>query len=103
MDSPAPAWLSDGPDGCILTVHIQPGARGAGVVGAHGDALKIRIDAPPIDGKANQALLALLAKQLELPKSRFSILSGESGRRKRVLVRGGSMACISAALQIAAE
>jgi len=70
------------------------------VVGTHGDALKIRVDAPPIDGRANQALLTLLAERLGLPKSRLSILSGESARRKRVLVRGMPASSLVAELQV---
>lgn len=98
--SDRPPWLSEGPAGCILTVHVQPGARGAGVVGVHGDALKIRIDAPPVDGRANQALLNFLSDRLGIAKSLLSVLSGESSRRKRVLVRGLSMAALAARLQV---
>ena len=83
-----PSWLIERSDGCVLTIHVQPGARGAGLVGEHGDALKVRIDSPPIDGRANQALLAFLASQLGLAKASLSLLSGESSRRKRVLVTG---------------
>lgn len=83
-----PSWLTERPDGCVLSVHVQPGARGAGVVGEHGDALKIRIDSPPIEGRANQALIAFLASRLDLAKGALTLLSGESSRRKRVLVSG---------------
>lgn len=88
-----PCWLAERPDGCVLTVHVQPGARGAaGVAGEHGDALKIRIDSPPIEGRANQALIAFLAARLGVAKSALSLLSGESSRRKRVLVHGRAAA-----------
>lgn len=87
--APLPSWLAERSDGCVLTVHVQPGARGAAAVaGEHGDALKIRIDSPPIEGRANQALLAFLAGRLGVAKSALSLLSGESSRRKRVLVVG---------------
>ena len=52
-----------------LTLHIQPGARKTEVVGLHGDALKIRLAAPPVDGKANAALIAFIADRLGLAKS----------------------------------
>jgi len=80
--------LVERPDGCVLSIHVQPGARGAGVVGEHGEALKIRIDSPPIEGRANQALIAFLASRLGLAKGALTLLSGESSRRKRVLVTG---------------
>lgn len=83
-----PAWLSERADGCVVTVHAQPGARGAGVVGEHGDALKIRIDSPPIEGRANLALIAFLAERVGVPKSSLRLLSGDSSRRKRVLIAG---------------
>lgn len=85
-ESALPSWLAERPDGCVLSIHVQPGARGAGVVGEHGDALKIRIDSPPIEGRANQALVAFLASRLGLAKGAVTLLSGESSRRKRVLV-----------------
>lgn len=81
-----PAWLSERPDGCVVMVHLQPGAKGSGVVGEHGDALKIRIDSPPIEGRANLALMAFLADRMGLPKSQLRLLSGDSSRRKRVLI-----------------
>lgn len=87
-DPALPSWLVERPDGCVLSIHVQPGARGAGVVGEHGDALKIRIDSPPIEGRANLALIAFLASHLGLAKGALTLLSGESSRRKRVLVTG---------------
>ena len=90
-----PAWLSERPDGCVVMVHVQPGAKGAAVVGEHGDALKIRIDSPPVDGRANLALLIFLADRLGVPKSCLRLLSGDCSRRKRVLIeamRGADVA-----------
>ena len=81
-----PAWLSEHPLGCVVVVHVQPGAKGASVVGEHGDALKIRIDSPPIEGRANLALMAFLAERLGIPKSQLRLLSGDTSRRKRVLI-----------------
>lgn len=67
-----------------LTLHIQPGAKKTEIAGLHGDALKIRLAAPPVDGKANSALLAFIAGQLDLPRARVSLKSGLTSRRKVV-------------------
>lgn len=83
-----PAWLAERADGSVICLHVQPGARSAGVVGTHGDALKVRIDSPPVDGKANAALVAYLSSVIGVPRSAITLLSGESGRRKRLLVAG---------------
>ncbi len=92
-------WLrADGED-VILSLHIQPGARTTEVVGEHGDALKIRLAAPPVDGKANAVLIGFLAKTLGVPKAAVSLLSGESSRAKRVRVKGLVAEQISAALR----
>jgi len=71
-----------------LNVHAQPGARRSEVQGVHGDAIKIRIKARPVDGAANQALLELLAEAMTVPRSRCALIAGETGRRKRVRVEG---------------
>jgi len=71
-----------------LTLHIrlQPRASRDEIVGWHGDALKVRITAPPVDGKANKYLLGFLAKQFGVPPSQVTLLSGQTGRDKRVCV-----------------
>ena len=71
-----------------LNVHAQPGARRNEVQGVHGDAVKVRIQARPVDGAANQALLELLADALRVPRSRCALIAGGTGRRKRVRVEG---------------
>ena len=70
----------------ILTLRIQPKASRDEVAGSHGEAIKIRITAPPVEGKANAHLIAFLAKQFRVPKSQVELLSGESGRDKVVRV-----------------
>ena len=74
--------------GSILRVHLQPGARSEGAGGVHGDALKVSVRAPAQGGRANQALLALLARHLGVPLASLSIVSGWSSREKRVLFEG---------------
>ena len=82
-------WLrATGEGRYTLTLHIQPGARKTEIAGPHGDALKIRLAAPPIDGKANEALLRFVAETLHLPKSSVCLKSGQTSRRKVVEVSG---------------
>jgi uncharacterized protein len=79
-------WLRASGDDIVLTLHIQPGAKKTEVAGPHGDALKIRLAAPPVDGKANDCLIAFLADRLGVPKSRVVLEAGASSRSKRVRV-----------------
>ena len=82
------SWLrSDGAD-VVLTLHIQPGAKQTEVAGMHGEALKIRLAAPPVDGKANDCLIGFMAKVLGVAKSRIALVSGTSSRAKRLRVEG---------------
>jgi uncharacterized protein (TIGR00251 family) len=85
-------WLRKDGDDVILNLHIQPGAKQTEVVGRHGDALKIRLAAPPVDGKANDALVAFLAKKLGAGringKLAVELVSGQTSRAKRVRVAG---------------
>lgn len=70
----------------IISLHIQPGAKRTEIVGLHGNALKIRLAAPPVDGKANASLAAFLAKQLDAPPSHVTLISGAGSRQKRLRV-----------------
>lgn len=90
-------WLRVATDGRItLTLHIQPGAKMTEFAGLHGDALKIRLAAPPVDGKANEALIKFVADTLGLPKSAVTIKSGQTSRRKALEVIGGDARQIAA-------
>jgi uncharacterized protein (TIGR00251 family) len=71
-----------------VNLHIQPRASRSEVVGRHGDAIKIRITAPPVEGAANEELIRFLATRLNVPQSQIRLLSGAGGRRKRVAVDG---------------
>ena len=73
-------------DNLIITCHLQPKASKSEVVGLHGDALNIRIKAPPIDGKANAELIKFLAKDFAVSKSAVTLMSGELTRHKRVRI-----------------
>lgn len=76
--------ISEKADGCFLKCWIQPRSSRNAVVGIHGDALKIALTAPPVDGKANKELLKFLAKYFSLPKSGVQITAGENSRSKTI-------------------
>ncbi len=80
--------IDDTPAGCRLRLRVRPGARRDALVGAHGDALKIAVSAPPERGRANQAVLELLARRLDLPASRLRLVSGERSPDKALVVEG---------------
>jgi uncharacterized protein len=80
--------LSESGDGTMLAVHVQPGAGRTEVVGRHGDALKVRVAAPPTGGRANDAVVELVAKEFAVKKDDVRITSGASNRQKRVLLTG---------------
>lgn len=77
-----PPWLLAGDGKITLKLHIQPGAKMTAATGLHGDALKIRLAAAPIDGQANTALIAFVADRLGLAKSAVRLKSGQTSRRK---------------------
>ena len=79
-------WAARTPDGWLLSVHVQPGARRTEVAGMHGSALKIRVAAPPVGGKANAALEAFVAERLRVARSRVRVAKGELSREKRIAV-----------------
>ncbi|MEW6543042.1 MAG: DUF167 domain-containing protein [Nitrospirota bacterium] len=85
---PRQAVAQDGPDGVVLTVHVQPGASRTEFAGLHGAALKFRVAAPPVEGAANEGLCAYLAEQLGLRRSSVVVQAGQSSRRKRILLKG---------------
>ncbi len=76
-------------DGCIMVnIRVVPRASRDGFAGQMGNALKVRIQAPPVDGKANACLIKFLSKQWKVPRAKFEILSGETGRSKRIRISG---------------
>jgi uncharacterized protein (TIGR00251 family) len=74
--------------GCRVHLWVQPRAARDGVVGIQGDAVKVRLTAPPVEGKANQALVRFLAKQLGVPRNAVELTAGAGSRRKTVQVAG---------------
>ncbi|HEU4686522.1 MAG TPA: DUF167 domain-containing protein [Nitrospira sp.] len=83
-----PPIVCDSQDGALLTVHVQPNCPRTQCVGRYGDALKIRVAAPPVDGAANDELIRFLAREFSVPASGIHIEFGTSGRRKCVLLKG---------------
>lgn len=73
---------------CLLTIKAVPNASRSEVVGWMGDTLKVRLNAPPVDGKANTELCRFLAETLDLPKSAVALATGGSSREKRVRIEG---------------
>jgi uncharacterized protein (TIGR00251 family) len=74
--------------GVTFAVRVVPRASRNEIVGVHGDALKIRVTAPPIEGRANEALISFLAQWLGVRKSQVEIVAGATSRRKMILVVG---------------
>ncbi len=91
-------FAKDVTDGCTLSVRVHPGARKNGVTGVHADAVRIALTAPPVDGKANEALIAFLAEALRLPRARIVLVAGITSRAKTVRITGKSAAEVAAAL-----
>ena len=80
-----PIWLKQTPTGIVLNLHCQPGAKLSKVVGLHAGCLKISLQAPALENKANEMLLSWLSKQLRVPQKQIQLISG---RVKRVEIWG---------------
>jgi uncharacterized protein (TIGR00251 family) len=87
-----PAWCRSVAGGVELLLHVQPAARREAIVGEHGDRLKVAVTAPPADGRANAAVLRLLAEALALPRATLQLAAGASGRDKCVRIESGDPA-----------
>lgn len=83
MNPPWPCLAPRG-DGCVLALAVAPQAKRTGADGLHDGALRVRLAAPPVDGKANAMLLAWLADELGCPRRDLSLLRGDTARRKWV-------------------
>jgi uncharacterized protein (TIGR00251 family) len=80
--------ITSTPTGIVLRVRVQPRASRTDVVGLHGEALKVRLTAPPVDGAANEALIRFLAERLGIARAGVRVVSGAGGRLKVVEVTG---------------
>jgi len=91
-------FARDVADGCTVAVRVHPGAKKNGVTGTHAGAVKIALTAPPVDGKANDALIAFLAEALRLPRARITLVAGATRRTKTIRITEKSAAEVAAAL-----
>lgn len=96
------AWARRFADGWRVSIHVQPGARKSEIVGLHGDALKIRVAAHAVEGRANAALVALIAERVGVAKSEVRVLRGEQSRDKLIEIRAPQVA-VDALLAPAAD
>lgn len=79
-------WIRQDGDAVVLAVHAQPGAKRTEVAGEHGGALRIRLAAPPVEGKANAELCRFLADAFGVPLRNVTLLRGEASRAKRLRI-----------------
>lgn len=92
--------VQDTKHGALLTVHVQPNASITECVGIHGDALKIRVAAPPTAGAANSELVRFLARQCSIPLSSVHIQSGRGSKHKRIVLKGVTAGHVIARLNL---
>ena len=89
---PRVGFLREHPDGCSLAVRVQPGAKRTAITGIHGEGaearLKIALQAPPIEGRANEALVAYISEIFSLARPAVVIAHGQTGRSKLVILKG---------------
>lgn len=91
--------ITDHAEGCVLPVRAQPNARRPGLQGEVNGALKVAVTAPPEDGRANHALVELLRDALQLKRAQVELLSGQTSRDKRFLIRGVTAAELAQRLE----
>jgi uncharacterized protein (TIGR00251 family) len=94
-----PLHLSEADGALTFDVQVVPRASRERIGPLHGDRLKIQLTAPPVDGAANAALIALLARALAVPRAQVEIVRGESGRKKTVRIRGAARAALLALIE----
>lgn len=93
-------YVKEEKDGVFFKVRVQPRSSRNQVAGLYEDAVKIRLTAPPVDGKANEACRAYLAELLAVPRSQVAIVSGHAGRNKVIKITGLSVEKIKKALGV---
>ena len=80
-------FFQETPQGIVIKIYVQPRSSRNRIIGLHGDALKIAIQAPPVDDAANRMCIEFLSKCLNLPRSAIEIIGGHTSRMKRILLR----------------
>ncbi len=84
-------WFRRNGEVITLTLHIQPGAKRSEIAGLHGEALKIRLAAPPVEGRANEALMKFIAELFDVPVRQVELKQGSQSRHKVVAVSGSKV------------
>ena len=92
--------IHDTTDGASFAIKVQPRAKRNAISGAVGDALKLSLTAPPLEGRANQACAEFLAQVLDIPRSSITIAAGATARRKVIRVAGMSAEEVRKRLQV---
>jgi uncharacterized protein (TIGR00251 family) len=95
--------IRDTPQGATFAVKVHPCARKNAITGETGDALKLNLTAPPVEGKANQACIKFLADLLDVPRSSITIAAGETSRSKLIRVSGLTAAQVAERLRAGME
>jgi uncharacterized protein (TIGR00251 family) len=97
-------FLRETPTGVILAVRAQPGGKKTAIIGIYGEGdtaqLKIAVQAPPIEGRANEALVSYLAELFSLSRANVVLVNGETSRSKVILLRGVKLAHVQTKLAI---
>ena len=88
-------WYRHQQDTVIINVYLQPSAKYTEMVGFYGDALKIRLSSPPIDGRANDALLNFVAKLFDVPRRQVALIRGGKSRHKKIAITGSKIEPLS--------
>jgi hypothetical protein len=91
-------FCAETPDGVLLTIRVIPRARKTQLAGIRDGALVVKVSTPPVEGAANDTLLAFLADQLHLPRRAVRLVGGDRSRQKRVAVAGVTAAAVRAAV-----
>jgi uncharacterized protein (TIGR00251 family) len=94
------AYLSSHKEGVTISLYVQPNAPKSEIIGEYNGTLKIKIKAPPIEGRANDAIIEFFSDILKIPKSRFEILRGDQSRHKVLLVRDASIEQMKTSLNL---
>ncbi len=92
-------WIQETADGVVFKIIVQPRGSKNEIIGLQGDALKIRLTAPPVEGAANKMCVEFLAKTLKVRKSDVEIIRGQASRSKKLLVRSATREMIESLLK----
>jgi hypothetical protein len=99
-DTPSPApRITENADGVTFSIHVQPRASRNEICGVQGEAIRLRLTSPPVEGEANRLCIEFLAKRLGVPRSSVSIIAGEKSRHKTIRVSGCDAAAVLTLLE----